>query len=90
MPARKLRLVELGPVPVVYADAVARVEIEGGNVRMTQVVIRVIDGERVAVPVLEIIRPVDSYSVGRLQGMIDQARGDTVVAFPGKTADGIH
>lgn len=72
----KPRLLEDTSVPVIYADDIGRVEVEGSNLRILFVEFRKIAGERVAVPVIEMIRPITSYRVGLLMGMINQALAD--------------
>lgn len=69
------RLVEVTSVPVVYSDGVAKVLVEGGNVRITFFEYRTIAGERVKMPILEMVRPVESCR-GHLPALIATAIGD--------------
>lgn len=56
------RLVDFGPVPVYYADEISAVELlgAGGNVRITFCQVRMIEGERLLVPEVAVIRPLSA------------------------------
>lgn len=75
------RLVDCGPVAVIYADGIAGVIVNDPNVRIMFFEYREIDGERVRVPVVEIIRPIVSCEAGALLRLIAQkrARGEGAV-----------
>lgn len=70
--AELARLVEITSLPVIYSDGPARVVIEGPIVRVTYFEYRMIAGERVRMPVLEMIRPVSSCVPGLIQAMIQR------------------
>lgn len=57
-------VVECEPVLMVYADDVSSVEVCGNNIRLTFVQYRTIGGQKVAVPVLELLRP--CYTLGEV------------------------
>jgi hypothetical protein len=67
------RLVEVTSIPVIFADDIGRVAVEGPNVRITYVEYRTIGSERVRMPVLEMIRPIEGVKVGSVQAMIADA-----------------
>lgn len=60
MSGERLRVIDTGPVQVVYADDIASAEIVGQNVRILFVETKTIDGERLWVPSIEMIRPLQS------------------------------
>lgn len=72
------RLVDAAQIPSYYCDGVAKVEIlgpNGSNLRITFFEYRLHDGETVRMPVIELIRPVDSViSTADLQKMLRQAK----------------
>jgi hypothetical protein len=71
------RLVEVTSIPVIYADRIGRVTVEGSNVRITYIEYRTVGSERVRMPVLEMIRPVAGIR-GVLAGIVaDAMREDT-------------
>lgn len=71
------RLIDDATMPVIYCDGPARVLIEGSNVRILFFEYRRIDGERVRLGVLEMVRPLASIQMGNILGMIAEAKSDT-------------
>lgn len=70
------RMVEVTSIPVIYADGVGRVVVEGNNVRVTYIEYRTFGAERVKMPVLEMVRPIASLSPnGDIGKMIAAALG---------------
>lgn len=70
------RLIEDLGVPVIYCDGPARVSIEGSNVRIVFFEYRRIEGERVRVAVLEMVRPMASIQMGNILALIAAARAE--------------
>lgn len=64
------RLIDVTSIPVIFADDIGKVAIEGPNVRITYVEYRRIGNERVRMPVLEMIRPIEGVKAGSVQSLI--------------------
>lgn len=74
------RLVDCGPVAVIYADGIARAMMCAPNARLIFFEYREICGERVRCPVVEIVRPVTSFDPAWLRRMMAHSRDcDAVV-----------
>jgi hypothetical protein len=70
------RLIEDVGVPVIYCDGPAKAFIEGSNVRIVFFEYRRIEGERVRVGVLEMVRPLASVQMGNIVALIAAARAE--------------
>lgn len=64
------RLVEVTSIPVIYADGIGKVVVEGNNVRITYMEYRTFGNERVKMPVLEMVRPLASIRPGEIMTLV--------------------
>lgn len=74
------RLIEVDGLPSFYADDVASVLVIGQNVRVTFFEYRLLCGERVRYPVMDMIRPLASVRSGELIRMITESLAPKVEA----------
>lgn len=65
----KTRLIDV-PVQAIYADEIASAEIVGSIVRIMFCEKKTLDGERVRIPVVELLRPLESCLQLTLQDML--------------------
>lgn len=72
---RPPRMVEATSTPVVYVDDIGKVEVEGANARVTFVEYRTVGAERLAIPCLQVVRPLTSCDGMRFNRLIQMAIG---------------
>lgn len=74
------RLVEVSSVPSIYIDGIARVTVCGAIIKVLCFELRDINGERVRMPHLEVVRPLESLQAGGLLKMVRAALAGDVTA----------
>jgi hypothetical protein len=80
-----IRLIDNGPVPVFYVDDYGSLEILGSNATILFVRYRILQGEKIAEPVVEIVRPVAGCGQGKLRDLLRRKvamRPDAALLLP--------
>ncbi len=87
MAGEKLRLVESSSLPVLHVDGIGKVWMAGACLRIEWYALQNVQGERIALPNLEMIWPIAHWRPGYFRAMAEAVIAEEARAA---TAEGSH